>query len=159
MINFCSRSDFSFCRSSWPGGQGAGEGGEGEEAEGDAGGGPEEEAGGAEAACELEKYQLRMIVAMIVSTPGPERPAVPRAAGPGEEATHWAAPDEGHGPEATGGGEEEGDREIWAWKKRGDHCQEQRERPATRQSEEEQQEQHGICIWKLRAQNDGAQSW
>ena len=46
--------NFSIFRSSWPGDQGAGEGGEGEEAEGDAGGGPEEEAGGAEAARESD---------------------------------------------------------------------------------------------------------
>ena len=59
-----------------------------------------------------------------LSTPGTAGSAVPRAAGPGEEEAHWTAQDEGHGQEATGGGAEEGDREIWAWKKGGDHRQE-----------------------------------
>ena len=46
---------------------------------------------------------------MIVSTLGPERPAVPRAAGPGEETTYRTAENEGYGQEAPGGGAQEGD--------------------------------------------------
>ena len=52
--------------------------------------------------------------AIIDSVSGPSRSEVPGAAGPGEEATHRTAPDEGYGQEATGGGAEEGDREVRA---------------------------------------------
>ena len=56
--------------------------------------------------------ELHFIVSLSLS--GPSSSAVPGAAGPGEEAAHRTAPDEGHGQEAAGGGEEEGDREVRA---------------------------------------------
>ena len=94
----------------------------------------------------------------FVYTSGSTSSEVQRAAGPWEETSHRDAEDEGHGQEDAGGGAEEGDWEVWAGEERGDHRQEQGERPAPDQPEEEQPEQHRICIWKLRAEDDGAES-
>ena len=49
---------------------------------------------------------------MTLSISGFSSSEVPRAARRGEETSHRTAEDEGHGQEAAGGGEEEGDRKI-----------------------------------------------